>query len=121
MAKKRSRRPSAAAKAVTADRCARLCRLLRFLAGGTRTREALARHVGLDVRSFYRDLELLRTAGVPVELDAKRYKLGEGVDAAIARLPFPDPHLSLGEARQLAKGRSASHTKLKGQIDQIIG
>jgi hypothetical protein len=121
MAKKRGKRPSAATKAVTADRSARLCRLLRYLGGGARTRDALARHLGLDVRSFYRDLELLRTAGVPVALDAKRYTLGEDVKAAIARLPFPDPHLTLGEAEQLARGRTTAHTKLKGQIEQILG
>lgn len=121
MAKKRSKRPSAAAKAVTADRSGRLCRLLRFLGGGARTREALSRHLGLDVRSFYRDLELLRTVGVPVTLEAKRYILGEDVNHAIARLPFPDPRLTLGEAQQLARGRTLAHAKLKGQIDQILG
>jgi hypothetical protein len=121
MARKRGKRPSAAVKAVTADRSARLCRLLRFLGGGARTRDALARHLGLDVRGFYRDLELLRDAGIPVALEEKRYTLGENVETAIARLPFPDPHLTLGEAKQLAKGRTAAHTKLKGQIEQIIG
>lgn len=121
MAKKRGKRPTAAAKAVTADRSARLCRLLRFLGGAARTREALSRHLKLDVRSFYRDLELLRSAGVPVTLEAKRYTLGEDVETAIARLPFPDPHLTLGEAEQLARGRTAAHAKLKSQIEQILG
>jgi hypothetical protein len=36
-------------------------------------------------------------------------------------LPFPDPHLTLGEAQQLAKGRSAAHGKLKKQIADITG
>jgi hypothetical protein len=121
MAKKRGKRPTAATRAVTADRSARLCRMLRYLGGGARTRDALARHLRLDVRSFYRDLELIRNAGIPVSLDKKRYTLDEDVKAAIARLPFPDPRLTLGEAEQLAKGRTAAHTKLKGQIGQILG
>ena len=73
------------------------------------------------MRSFYRDLELLRAAGVPVTLEAKRYTLGEDVKSAIARLPFPDPHLTLGEAQQLAKGRTVAHTKMKRQIEGILG
>src|SRR5207245_199201 len=99
--------------AVTAERFARLCRLVRFLGGGTRTRAHLTRHLHLDVRGFYRDLELVRAAGVPVALAAGRYGLGEEVDAALARLPFPNPHLTLGEAQQLARGRTRTHRKLK--------
>jgi len=40
--------------------------------------------------------------------------------AAIARLPFPDPVLTLGEARELAKGRNLAQRKLKQQITWII-
>ena len=53
-------------------------------------------------------------------LEEGRYRLDEAADRAIARLPFPDPHLSLGEAMQLAKGRTLSHRKLKGQIAAIV-
>jgi hypothetical protein len=38
----------------------------------------------------------------------------------VARLPFPDPVLTLGEAQQLAKGRSPAARKLKQQIDRIV-
>jgi hypothetical protein len=120
MAKKSSKRPAPAARGVTADRGVRLYRLLKFLGSGPKTRTALTRHLSLDVRGFYRDLEVLRKAGITVTLAKRRYTLEERLDAALTRLPFPDPHLSLGEAQQLAKGRTGAHRKLKEQIDQLL-
>jgi len=120
MATQRTPRPSPAAKAVTADRAARLYRLLRILVGGPQTRAALTRRLRLDVRGFYRDLELLRAAGIRLTLADRRYQLQEDVEAAIARLPFPDPHLTLGEAVQVALGRSAAHRTLREQIVRIV-
>lgn len=118
MAKKQRAAP--AARAVTAERAARLYRLLQLLGKGPQTRAALARHLRLDVRGFYRDLELLRAAGIAVGLEARHYVLEQPLDQALSRLPFPDPHLTLGEAQQLAKGRSAAHRKLKDMVRQIV-
>jgi predicted DNA-binding transcriptional regulator YafY len=121
MAKKRSRHVNSTLKAVTAERAGRLYRLLQFLSGGPRSREALIKHLKLDVRGFYRDLELLRAAHIAVTLAERRYTLEESVEQAIARLPFPDPRLTLGDALQLAKGRGQAHRKLKEQISEITG
>jgi hypothetical protein len=120
MAKKRSPRVSPALKAVTDERARRLARLLRLLGTGPQTRAALTRHLRLDVRGFYRDLELLRAAGIAVTLENRRYVLDEPVPQAIDRLPFPDPHLTLGEARQLARGRTAAHRKLQAQVRTVL-
>jgi hypothetical protein len=79
------------------------------------------RQLRLDVRGFYRDLEVLRTAGIAVTLKDRRYNLEDDLGLAIARLPFPDPGLTLGEAIQLAKGRTAAHRRLKQQIALIVG
>jgi predicted DNA-binding transcriptional regulator YafY len=105
---------------VTAQRAARLCKLLRLLRNGSHTRSALARRLSLDVRGFYRDLEWLRKFGVAVLMEDGRYSLHEDADRAIGRLPFPDPQLTLGEAMQLAKGRTAAHRKLKQQVAVIV-
>lgn len=107
------------AQLLTAQRAARLCKLLRLLRNRPQTRPALARRLGLDVRGFYRDLEWLRQLGIAVGMADGRYCLEEDADQAIGRLPFPDPHLTLGEAVQLAKGRSAAHRKLKQQVAVI--
>src|SRR3989442_11188828 len=118
MAATRKSRPKKADK-VTPERAARLCKMLRLLGTGPQTRAALTRRLGLDVRGYYRDLEWLRKAGIVVVLDEGRYHLEEDADKVIARLPFPDPQLTLGEAIQLAKGRTKAHKKLKEQIAAI--
>jgi predicted DNA-binding transcriptional regulator YafY len=120
MAKKRSSRPPAAAHAVTAERAARLFQLLTLLGGGPQTRDALRRTLRMDVRSFYRDLELLRASGIAVPLRERCYVLQTPARTACAMLPFPDPHLTLGDAVELARGRGAGHRKLKAIVDQIV-
>jgi hypothetical protein len=127
MAKKRSASPKRATKkpeterpAVTPERCARLYRLVQLLAEGPKKREVLARRLGVDVRGFYRDLELLRIAGVDAQLSAGRYDLAQNVKEALALLPFHDPLMTLGEAFELSKGRTAAHRKLKLQINHIV-
>lgn len=121
MPKRAKRKQPTALKAVTAERAARLYRLLKLLASGAQTRTGLSRRLGLDIRGFYRDLELLRSSGIELPLEDGRYNLAEEAESAIARLPFPDPHLTLEEATQLAKGRSKAARKLRGQIAQIVG
>jgi hypothetical protein len=119
MVKKRKSRATKA-PALTPQRAARICKLLRLLGQKPMTRPALTRGLGLDVRGFYRDLEWLRKAGIAVVLEDGRYRLTEAADKVIARLPFPDPHLTLGEALQLAKGRTAAHRRLKQLVAAIV-
>jgi hypothetical protein len=78
------------------------------------------RRLRLDIRSFYRDLELLRRAGIAVWLREGNYILEQTTDAAIAHLPFPDPHLTLGEAMQLATGRGRAQQKIRTQLARIV-
>src|SRR5262249_10150045 len=106
MVKQRSQPSDDALRAVTHERAKRLYRLLHLLATGPQTRATLMKRLQLDVRGFYRDLELLRSSGIELPLSQRRYTLAMKVDDAIARLPFPDPRLTLAEAIQLAKGRS---------------
>jgi predicted DNA-binding transcriptional regulator YafY len=120
MAKKRSPRSRAVAGTVTAERAARLYRLLTLLAGGARTRDDLRRQLRMDVRSFYRDLELLRACGITVPLRNRVYVLVMNAQKAYSLLPFPDPHFSLGDALSLAKGRTPAHARLQSLIDQIL-
>jgi hypothetical protein len=120
MAKKRALRKKMPAIAVTAQRAARLYRLVTLLAGGPQTRDAIRKSLRVDVRGFYRDLGLLRQSGIHVPLRDGHYALNMAPTTAYARLPFPDPHLNLGEARQLAQGNSAPHRKLKKLIAQVV-
>ena len=119
MAKKRQE-PTSAATTVTADRAARLYKLLNLLGHGPQTRATLTRRLNLEIRGFYRDLEVLRVVGIIVHLEDGRYSLAEDLAGALDRLPFPDPGLTLGDVRLLVKGRSRAHRKLKQQLDAII-
>lgn len=122
MAKKRktAAKPAPAAAGVTPERFVRLYRMVQLLAAGPQSREALARRLRLDVRGFYRDLDLLRSSGVAVSLESGRYTLEQKAVDALGRLPFPDPHLTLGEARALAKGRSQTHRSLAQTITRVV-
>lgn len=119
MAQQRSPQANAA-HAVTAERAARLHQLVVLLAAGPQTRDALRRRLRMDVRSFYRDLELLRGAGIAVPLQDRHYVLAMTPTQAYALLPFPDPHLTLGDAAQLAKGNGPAQRKLRAIFDQIV-
>ena len=106
--------------AVTAERAARLFRLLMLLGRGPQTRAGITRRLRLGIRGFYRDLEALRLVEIIVDLEKGRYVLTGELKGIIDRLPFPDPGLNLGEARQLCKGRSRAHYKLRKLIQQIV-
>lgn len=119
MARKTTPADSTGKAPVTPERAGRLYRLLRHLGRKPQTREQLAEHLGLGVRGFYRDLEALRAADIEVVLKEGHYQLVTKLADAIGRLPFPDPGLTLGEAQQLAKGRSKAHRRLKQLITQV--
>jgi biotin operon repressor len=121
MTRKRTRRASASQGTVAMDRAVRLHRLLSLLAKKPHSREELCRLLGIDVRGFYRDLELLRESGIKVPLRNRCYLLGMEPAAALDQLPFPDAHLTLGEARALAAGKGSAHRKLRGLIAVVVG
>jgi hypothetical protein len=106
--------------AVTAERFRRLVQLVQILGEGPRTREQLLAHLGLDIRGFYRDLELLRSMSVTITLSQGKYHLVGSLDDVLPRLPYPDPHLTLGEMRRLARGRSQLHEALQEQIEGLL-
>jgi hypothetical protein len=94
--------------------------MLRLLGKKGQARAPLLKRLKLDVRAFYRDLEDLRKIGIHVELTEGKYTLEGDPEEAILRLPFPDPQLTLGEAQQLSKGRSAVHRKMKELLGAIL-
>ena len=114
--------PAGPSRSVTTDRVSRLARLLNMLDREPRSRQSLLTSLSLDVRGFYRDLQLLRDLGVNIDLHEGRYVLTEELDEALSRLPFPDPKLNLTEAMQLATGgSSAAHKRLRKQIEDFTG
>ena len=107
--------------AVTAGRAGRLYKLLLLVRTRAKPRDDLRDKLGVDLRGFYRDLELLRQLGIGITSEGDRYRLAGALDDALARLPFPDPGLSLRDALQLAHGRTDAHRKLRGRISRFLG
>ena len=118
MARKKVGPPPAA---LTAQRAARLYKLLTLLGEGPQTRRLLLNRLKLDIRGFYRDLETLRgfTIEVAPGFDT-RYTLAGSVDDALARLPFPDPGLNVRDALQLSNGTSPAHRRLRQRVSAFL-
>lgn len=106
---------------VTAGRAGRLFKLLRQVEKRARPREELQKSLKIDVRGFYRDLELLRRLGIAITTEGDRYRLAGRLDDALALLPFPDPGLSLRDALLLSRGRTDAHRKLRARIGALLG
>jgi predicted DNA-binding transcriptional regulator YafY len=117
----RSKTDSPATTSVTLERASRLARLLKLIAKTARTREALLAKLHLDVRGFYRDLKLLRDRGVLLSADRDSYRLLEDLDDARAKLPAPDPMLSVADLKALSKGTTDAHKRLRKLYDALVG
>ena len=112
--------PSALAT-VTRDRAARVAKFLKLLAGTAKTRTALMAKLKTDQRAFYRDLRFLRSLGIDVTAAGDKYLLDGPLESARAKLPCPDPGLTMAEAAQLSRGSSEGHRKLKRMVESING
>ncbi len=105
----------------TAERVGRLFRIVSRVAEKPLPRTALLRRLGVNQRSFYRDLGLLRELGIDVTATQGRYRLEIDLSTALSRLPFPDPRLTLGQALALSRGRTAAHRVLQRRLAEITG
>ena len=84
---------------ITLGRAARLHRLVMFLAASPRSRDEVLAELRIGLRTFYRELELLKRCGVRIQQKHKAYTLLATAEQAEGRLPFPDPQLSFAEMR----------------------
>jgi hypothetical protein len=105
---------------ITLNRAARLHRLVTVLADGGRSREALLSELAIGLRTFYRELELVKRCGVKVRLAKKQYVLGGTVRDAEGRLPFPDPQLSFAEMAELAQGPGTAAKRLAELLAAVV-
>jgi predicted DNA-binding transcriptional regulator YafY len=111
------RRPSVH---ITLQRAARLHRLVRYLAEQPQTRDAILSQLGLGLRTFYRELELLKRCGVKVRHRSKQYTLMSTAEQAEGRLPFPDPQLSFAEMAELATCPCEAGRRLAELLASVI-
>ena len=105
---------------ITLGRAARLHRLVTILAEGPQARGALLARLDLGLRTFYRELELLKRCGVRVRLIKKQYTLVSTAEEAEGRLPFPDPQLSFAEMAELAQGPGEAARRLAELLRSVV-
>jgi predicted DNA-binding transcriptional regulator YafY len=87
---------------ITLGRASRLHRLVMTLAQSPRDRESLLATLAIGLRTFYRELELLKKCGIRIRFADRLYTLKTTPQDAEGRLPFPDPQLSFAEMNELA-------------------
>ena len=112
------RRPSVH---ITLGRAARLHRLVATLGQSPLGREPLLDRLEMGLRTFYRELELLKKCGIKVRLENRLYILRTSPEEAEGRLPFPDPQLSFAEMAELARGKGAAAMRLAGLLAVVVG
>jgi hypothetical protein len=114
---RRQRRPPVA---ITSPRAARLYRLVHFLAEAPRNRPAVLSELRIGLRTFYRELELLKRCGVKVRRGSQLYFLPGTAEAAEGRLPFPNPQLSFAEVAELARCDCPAGRRLADLLAKVI-
>ncbi|GAC1341418.1 MAG: hypothetical protein NVSMB14_06670 [Isosphaeraceae bacterium] len=113
----RKRRPTAR---ISLARASRLHRLVAALAESPRARDRLLVELGIGLRTFYRELALVRRCGVRVKLAKKFYVLLTTSAEAAGRLPFPDPQLSFAEMAELARCDSPAGKRLADLLALVV-
>ncbi|WP_199756797.1 hypothetical protein [Tautonia sociabilis] len=105
---------------ITDGRAARLHRMARLLDEAPRSREELLQALRIGLRTFYRELDLLRRCGVKVRLVRKQYQLQGSLAEAEERLPFPDPRLSFVEMAELASYDGPAANRMSALLRNVL-
>jgi len=105
---------------ITLGRAARLHQLVKTLTIGPSAREALLDRLAIGLRTFYRELDLLKRCGIKVRREGKNYRLGGTVAEAEGRLPFPDPQLSFAEMAELSRHPGEAARRLAEILKSVV-
>jgi hypothetical protein len=106
---------------ITRRRASRLYTLVRLLEERPRAREEILKALEIGLRTFYRELDLLKRCGVRVRHKDRLYALGAEAADPRGRLPFPDPQLSFAEIAELALCDCEAGRRLAALLDSITG
>ena len=105
---------------ITLGRASRLHRLVRMLAAGPTSRDTLLDQLAIGLRTYYRELDLLKRCGIKVKRAGKTYQLSSTIPEAEERLPFPDPQLSFAEMAQLAAHPGEAAKRLAEILKSVV-
>ncbi len=105
---------------ISLTRASRLHRLVKLLVESPSSREVLLGDLAIGLRTFYRELVLLKRCGIKVELKGKTYLLKSTAEDAEGGLPFPDPQLSFAEMAELSLGTGPAAGRLAELLGSVI-
>jgi predicted DNA-binding transcriptional regulator YafY len=105
---------------ISLGRASRLYRLVSLLAEAPRDRDALLMLLGVGLRTFYRELDLLRRCAIKVQRVEKAYALKTSPEESQGRLPFPDPQLSFAEMSELSAYGGLAASRLAKLLDSVV-
>jgi hypothetical protein len=81
---------------------------------------AVLSELRIGLRTFYRELELLKRCGIKVRQRSKLYSLSATAEQADGHLPFPDPQLSFAEMAELAQCDCPTGRRLADLLAVVI-
>src|SRR5438270_4697083 len=105
---------------ITLGRASRLHHLVMLLAQAARTRDEILAALRIGLRTFYRELELLKRCGVKIQQRNKSYTLLATAAQAEGRLPFPDPQLSFAEMQELSRCPGSAGKRLAELLESVV-
>jgi hypothetical protein len=91
-----------------------------FLAEQARSRESILSELAVGLRTFYRELELLKRCAVKIQQKNRYYSLLSTAAEAEGRLPFPDPQLSFAEMEELSRCSGEAGKRLASLLDSVV-
>lgn len=94
--------------------------MVTILSAGPQPREAMLGGLGIGLRTFYRELEMLKKCGIKVRMEGKLYALKTTAEEAEGRLPFPDPQLSFAEMAELARHPGEAAKRLAELLARVV-
>ncbi len=74
----------------------------------------------IGLRTFYRELDLLKRCGIKVRHKEKLYHLSISADEGVGRLPFPDPQLNFAEMTELAQSPGPAGKRLAELLASVV-
>lgn len=104
---------------ITRRRASRLHALVRLLEERPRPRDEILKALEIGLRTFYRELDLLKRRGVKIRHKDRLYSLAADPRDPAGKLPFPDPQLSFAEIAELARCDCDAGRRLAALLESV--
>ncbi len=104
---------------ITRRRASRLHALVGLLRERPLARGEILKALDVGLRTFYRELALLKRCGVRIRHKDKLYSVVPDSRDPAGRLPFPDPQLDFAEVAELARCDCDAARRLAALLESL--